>query len=93
MYKEENKTPQPQPITLAEFVSGVEFYHSPKFKPFDDIDTYHRTRGGYIVDKYGNLYCSIQYIDNEGFSCIHYIFGHPNEFKVLFKNCFKLPNQ
>lgn len=87
----ENETPQP--ITREEFEAGVKFYHSPKLQPYDYMETYYRTKEGFIAVSHGNFYCSIQYIADDGFSCIHHIFGHPNEFKVLFKNCLKAQNQ
>lgn len=82
----QNETPQP--ITHAEFISGVEFYvpvaHDPYF-----LDSFRFCEQGYILDKKGNYYCSVQYHDDDGFIFIHSIFGHLNEFKIYFNQCFK----
>jgi len=90
---EKNETPQP--ITLEEFKSGVEFFKYDKLDPMN-MDTYQlkdcsysNNIRRYIVDKKGNFYCHIQKVEDDGFTFIHYVFGFPVEGKVFFKNCFK----
>ena len=84
----------PQPITRAEFEAGVKFYHSPKLNPYDYLDVFQKKIDKYyIIDKDENHYCNILSFDDEGFNFIHFIFGHANEFKVFFNNCYKSQNQ
>jgi hypothetical protein len=89
---EENETLQP--ITRAEFEAGVVFFVRRKPAKYDFFDTFslHEDHA-YIIDKKGNYYCSILYYDEEGFMFIHWVFGQKNEFKILFKNCFKVPKK
>lgn len=87
----------PQPITREEFEAGVKFYHSPQLKKFDDMDHYYKEES-YIVESdcigaNNHYYCSIDEIEDDGFTFFKTIFGHPNEFKVFFNNCYKLPNR
>jgi hypothetical protein len=79
----------PQPLTRAEFEAGVKFYYSPHLKKFDDIDTYRKVKKE--IHHKGKFYCHIQFTDDQGFVFIHYLFGHSNEFKVFFNNCYKSP--
>jgi len=84
---------QNQPITRKEFEAGVKFYHSLKLDPIDKYSSYKRDPLSCIVDKFDKYHCNIQRIDEDGFHGMLAVFGRIYEFKVFFKNCYKVPNQ
>lgn len=87
---EKNETPQP--ITREEFEAGVKFYYcnyNGDFYQFEKIGDHVML----IINKHDNCYASVQTIDSYGFNFIQFIFGVRAQGKILFKNCFKLPNQ
>jgi len=78
------------PITEAEFKAGVTFFVVDKLDPYN-LDTYQVHKDGGYITHNGAYYCSILYSDDRGFMFWHSIFGHKNEFRVNFNQCFKAP--
>jgi len=86
----ENKTPQP--LTRGEFEAGVKFCLKEENIPsvgwymMVTLDKNCRI----IEDKRKYMYCHIQYVEDDGFVFIQFIFHNKVEGKVFFKDCIKL---
>jgi len=85
----------PQPITRAEFESGVKFFVYSKFDPMN-TDTYNLEcikmsdyTSRHILDRHKRIYCHIQKVEDDGFTFINFTFKFQTEGKILFEKCFK----